>query len=357
MSQNLSQLRNSIDRLDKKLLALLNERASIAEQVAHSKKNEAVEVYAPEREETVVKRIVGRNRGPLAKEDVASIFSEIISSCRALQSRLKVVYLGPEGTFTHLAALKKFGKHVDLIGKGNVVEIFREVERGTADCGVVPVENSIEGAVTHTLDMFFESDLKICAEVTLEVTHYLLGLVKKEKIKKIYSHPQVFAQCRAWIAQHFGGAELIPVSSTSRAAECVVKHKGEAACLGSAALSKLYHLNLISAHTEDAAYNLTRFFIIAKKDSAPTGEDKTSLLFSVKDRVGALYEMLLPFKKNRLNLTKIESRPSKKRPWEYYFFVDIQGHRDSPRVKKALNTLRRKCVFLKVLGSYPTGSR
>lgn len=353
MSQNLSQLRNKIDRLDKKLLAVLNERASIAEQAAHYKRNEAVGVYSPEREEVVMKRIVGRNRGPLAKEDVASIFSEIISACRGLQSRLKVVYLGPEGTFTHLAALKKFGTHVELTGKDNVGDIFREVEKGTADCGVVPVENSIEGAVTHTLDMFFESDLKICAEVTLEVAHYLLGFAKQEKIKRIYSHPQVFAQCRSWIAQHARGVELIPVSSTSRAAECVLKQRAAGACIGSVALRKLYALKLISAHLEDAAYNITRFLIIAGNDSRPTGDDKTSLLFSIKDKVGALYEMLLPFKKNRLNLTKIESRPSKKRPWEYYFFVDIQGHRESANVRKALAALSQKCVFLKVLGSYP----
>ena len=357
MSPNLKQLRDKIDSLDRRLIQVLNKRAAVALEVAQQKKAKGVEVYSPEREDTLLKDIRSRYKGPLSEEALGAIYAEIISACRALQAMVRVVYLGPEGTFTHLAALKKFGKSAEYISKDNVAEIFHAVEAGNADCGVVPVEDPTEGAVTHTLDMFFDSDLKICSEITLEIAHYLLGFIKKEKITKIYSHPQVFAQCRQWLAQHCRKAELIPVSSTSRAAEYVLQQRDHAACIGSVALSKLHRLGMIHAHIEDVAQNFTRFLVIAKKDAALTGDDKTSLLFSVKDRVGALYEMLLPFKHNKLNLTKIESRPSKKRPWEYYFFVDIHGHRQSAHVQRAIRGLAQKCVFLKVLGSYPASSR
>jgi len=354
---NLKQLRDKIDILDAQLIDVLNKRAEVARYIAECKREKGKEVYSPEREDHILKQLALSYKGPLPTEAVTTIYSEVISACRALQAPLRVGYLGPEGTFTHLAALRKFGKSVQLAGQDNIGEIFKEVEDGNADCGVVPVENSTEGAVTHTLDMFFESDLKICSEITLEITHFLLGLTPKEKIKKIYSHPQVFPQCRQWLAHHCRGAELIPVSSTSRAAAMVLQHRSDSACIGSMVLGKLYNLKTINAHIEDASNNYTRFLVIAKKDARPTGDDKTSLLFSVKDKVGALYEMLLPFKHNKLNLTKIESRPSKKRPWEYYFFVDIQGHRESETVQRAIKNLARKCVFLKILGSYPASVR
>jgi chorismate mutase/prephenate dehydratase len=277
-----------------------------------------------------------------------------MSSSLALEKPLRIAYMGPEASFSNLAALKKFGSQVEYVTCDSIADVFLEVEKDAADYGVVPVENSIEGAVTHTLDVLVDSDLKICSQIILDVAHNLLANCPKNKIKRVYSNPQVFGQCRLWLQEHLPGVEQVEVSSTTRAAQIAAKEKNSA-CIASILAGKVYGLKVIAVDIEDSPHNITRFFVIGKTEAGRTGSDKTSILFSIKDKVGVLHEMLMPFKKYGINLTKIESRPSKKRAWDYFFFVDFKGHKEDPRVKKALLALEGKCKFLKVLGSYPVG--
>jgi chorismate mutase/prephenate dehydratase len=277
-----------------------------------------------------------------------------MSSAISSASPVKVAYLGPQATFTHLAAQKRFGSQIEYIPCNNITDVFLEVERDGADYGVVPIENSIEGVVTHTLDMFVDSDLKICAQILLDVSHNLLSKSPLDKIKRVYSNPQVFGQCRLWLQDNLSHADRIEVSSTTRAAQIASKEK-YSGCIASALAAKVYGLKIIAADIEDSPHNVTRFLVIGKKDTGQTGCDRTSVMFSIKDHVGALHDMLVPFKKYRVNLTKIESRPSRKKVWDYYFFLDLQGHYKDTGVKKALDDLEDKCTFLKVLGSYPSG--
>jgi len=351
---SLSKLRKKIDALDRKLINLLNLRAQATKKIGKIKINTGKSIYAPERELEVLRKIAGLNRGPLKKGALEAIYREVMSASLALEKPLKIAYLGPAASFTNLAAIKKFGSQVNYVACNSIVEVFLEVERGTADYGVVPIENSIEGAVSHTLDVFVDSDLKICSQVILEVSHNLLANCEKNKIRKIYSNPQVFGQCRIWLLKNLPDAELVDVSSTTRAAEMVKKEKNSAA-IASLLASKIYGLKVIASGIQDSLHNITRFLVIGRNVVEKTGSDKTSLLFSIKDHVGALYELLMPFRKYGVNLTKIESRPSKKKAWEYYFFVDISGHFDDGKVKKALKELEPKCNYFKILGSYPIG--
>ncbi len=350
----LKKLREKIDSIDEKILKLLSQRAKEVMGVSQLKKEIKLQSYSPEREALILSRLKKLNKGPLASEDLDMIFREIVSVCRSLRTELKVAYLGPQGTFTHLATIKKFGKKPKHIPAESIPGVFEKVEKGAVDYGVVPIENSIEGVVNYTLDMFFDSPLKVCAEIVLNISHSLLGASGK-KIKRIYSNPQVFAQCREWISQNYPRIELIPTSSTAKAAQEAKKYPG-GACIGNSILAQLYGLKVIASSIEDSSSNVTRFLVIAKNDSPTSGKDKTSVLFSIKDRVGALHDVLFSFKKHRINLTKIESRPSKKKPWDYYFFVDFEGHRDSALFKKALKELEKGCVFVKILGSYPKES-
>jgi len=351
---NLESLRRKIDKIDKKLVELLNSRARITLDVARIKNKLGKSIYSPDRERQVLRRVIAQNKGLMSASALEAIYREIMSSSLALEKPLSIAYLGPEATFTHLAALKRFGQQVNYLACQGISDVFLEVERQAADYGVVPIENSIEGAVTHTLDMFMDADLKICAQILLDVTHNLLANCSKEKIKRIYSNPQVFGQCRLWLQENLPDAERVEVSSTTRAAQLAADKK-DSACIASSLAAKVYKLEIIAADIEDSPHNVTRFLVIGKDDVGQTGKDKTSIMFSIKDRVGALHDMLVPFKKYGISLTKIESRPSKKKAWDYYFFVDLQGHRDNPRVKKALQELENKCKFLKVLGSYPIG--
>ncbi len=262
--------------------------------------------------------------------------------------------MGPQASFSNLAALKRFGSQVNFVVCDSISDVFLEVEKDTADYGVVPIENSIEGAVTHTLDVLVDSDLKVCAQIILDVAHNLLANCAKDKIKRVYSNPQVFGQCRIWLKENLPGVEQIEVSSTTRASQIAAGEKNSA-CIASLLAGRLYRLKVIARDIEDSPQNITRFLVVGKTDVGKTGCDRTSILFSIKDRVGALHEMLLPFKKYRINLTKIESRPSKRRAWDYYFFVDLEGHIQDIRIQKALSELERKCKFLKILGSYPIG--
>ena len=351
---SLDKLRKKIDALDAKLISLLNLRAEATKKIGKIKIGSGKSIYAPEREMQVLRKIASLNKGPLKKKALEAIYREVMSASLALEKPLKITYLGPQASFANLAALKKFGSQVSYVACNSIADCFLEVERGTADYGVVPIENSIEGAVSHTLDVFVDSDLKICSQIILDVSHNLLANCAKNKIHKVYSNPYVFGQCRIWLQKNLPDAQLVDVSSTTRAAEIAKKEKNSAA-IASLLASKIYGVNVLASGIQDSLHNVTRFLVVGKNVAVRTGHDKTSLLFSIQDHVGALYETLLPFRKYKVNLTKIESRPSKKKAWEYYFFVDIAGHQDDDKVKKALKELERRCTYLKILGSYPVG--
>ncbi|MDD4953436.1 MAG: prephenate dehydratase [Candidatus Omnitrophica bacterium] len=350
----LNSLRKKIDSLDSQITKMLNMRARITLSIAASKEKSGKSIYSPDRERQVIRKITKENKGPLGDSALEAIYREVMSGCLALEKPLKISYFGPQATFTHLAALKRFGSQVGYVACDSIADVFLEVERGNADYGVVPIENSIEGAVTHTMDMLVDSDLKICAQIILDITHNLLANCPKAGIRRVYSISQVFGQCRLWLQENLPGVEQIEVSSTTRAAQIAAKEK-KSACIASILAAKIYKLKVIASDIEDSPHNITRFLVVGKSSVPRTGFDKTSVLFSIKDRVGALHDMLMSFKKNKINLTKIESRPSKKKAWDYYFFVDLQGHQDDAKVRKALWELEQKCTFLKVLGSYPTG--
>ncbi len=351
---NLQSLRRQIDSIDKKIVKLLNMRTKITLNIVKLKRKIGKSIYSPDREREILGKITAQSKGPLSAHALEAIYREIMSCSLSLEKPLEVAYLGPEATFTHLASLKRFGSRVKYIPSNSISDVFLEVERDNAHYGVVPVENSIEGAVNHTLDMLIDSELKICAQVILDVSHNLLARFPKNQIKRIYSNPQVFGQCRIWLKENLGHAENIEVLSTTRAAQIAAREK-YSACIASLLAAKIYKLKVIASRIEDSPHNITRFLVIGKTDVPRTGRDRTSIMFSIKDRVGALHDMLATFKRHGINLTKIESRPSKKKAWDYYFFVDLEGHRDEPKVKKALCELDNKCKFLKILGSYPIG--
>jgi len=350
----LQALRKKIDGIDKKIIRLLNMRAEVTLGVAKVKQKTGQSIYAPDREREVLRRIAALNKGPLAKGALEAIYREVMSSSLSLEKPLKIAYMGPQASFSHLAALKRFGSQVGYVSLDSISDVFLEVEREASDYGVVPIENSIEGAISYTLDMFMDSDLKICAQIILDVSHNLLANCPKLKIKRVYSNPQVFGQCRIWLEENLPNAEKIEVSSTTRAAQIAAKEKNSS-CIASSLAAEVYKLKVLAAEIEDSPHNITRFLVIGRADAAKAGHDKTSIMFSIKDRVGALHDMLMPFKKAKINLTKIESRPSKKKAWDYYFFMDLEGHKDESAIKKALSQLERKCNFLKILGSYPIG--
>ena len=349
---NLKNLRKKIDEIDKKIVNLLNKRAELTLGIGEIKSKKNRQIYAPDREKKVYENILKRNKGPLDKEAIKSIYREVMSASIALEKSVKVAYLGPTASFTHLASLKKFGSSIKYLSCDSIADVFSDVEKDRADYGVVPIENSTEGAVTYTLDMFVHSNLKICSEILLEISHNLLSNVPKDKIKKVYSNPQVFGQCRMWLKMNLPKTPLIEVSSTTEAAQKAKRSK-DAAAIASEMAAKTYGLKIIAKSIEDNPNNVTRFLVIGKEEALPTGLDKTSIIFSVKDRPGALYEMLVPFKKNNINLTKIESRPSKIETWKYYFFLDLEGHGEDKKVKKAVSELEKNCLYLKILGSYP----
>jgi len=351
----LKNLRQEIDSIDARIVGLLNKRAKIILDVGKVKRRSNKPVYVPEREKAVYDKLVAANKGPMPNESLKAVFREVMSGSLQLERPLKIAYLGPEFTFTHLASLKKFGSSVDYTGCETITDVFSEVEKKRADYGVVPIENSIDGAISHTLDMFIDSDLKICSEIYLEVSQNLLSKeADKAKIRKVYSKAQVFGQCRLWLEANLPGVELAEVSSTAKAAEIASREKG-AACIASELAAKKYGLKTLYSSIEDSSHNVTRFLVIGRIEARPTKKDKTSIMFSVKDRAGALHDMLVPFKRHGINMTKIESRPSKMRAWEYCFFVDLEGHHEDAKARKALDELRSSSIYLKVLGSYPVG--
>jgi len=351
----LEELRKKIDKVDKKILDLLNQRGEVAIRISHLKKDKNINAYSPDREAKIISRLKKINKGPLFSKDIEGIFQEILSVCRAKNKIVKIAYFGTEAAFTHMAALKIFGKSADYQGGNAISDVFNSVENLAADYGVVPIENSTEGAVNHTLDMLIDSELKICSEAYLPIEHNLLSKCNAiSSIKKVYSHPQVLAQCRHWLERHMLEVQ-VEVGSTTKAAQIATREKDSAA-IASKLAGKRFKLNALARSIEDSPHNITRFLVIGKQDVEPTKHDKTSIVFSMKDKAGALHDVLVPFKKAKINLTKIESRPSKRKAWKYYFFVDMTGHKNNSSVQKALRQLEKQCTFFKILGSYPKGS-
>ncbi|MFQ5464573.1 MAG: prephenate dehydratase [Thermodesulfobacteriota bacterium] len=352
----LKKLREEIDAIDLEILRLLNKRAKVVIDVGRAKTRGKQEYYVPERELEIYRRLTQKNTGPFPSGAVKNVFREVISACLALEKPLKIAFLGPVATFTHQACMQHFGLSGEFIAKKDIADVFLDVESGRAEFGVVPVENTSEGVVSHTLDMFVSSELKICAEIMLEVTLALLNKGGKlEGIRKVCSHPHAIAQCKDWIKNNLPKALVFDVSSTAMAAK-LASEDPDVAAIASAAAASLYDLRVIERNIEDHPHNFTRFLVIGRKETSRTGGDKTSLVFAIKDAPGALYSMLQPFAERGLNLTKIESRPIKTKAWEYLFYIDFDGHITDANVKAAVDELSEHCAFLKVLGSYPKSS-
>ncbi|MDE3224650.1 MAG: prephenate dehydratase [Nitrospirota bacterium] len=356
--QDIQHFRKEIDRIDDEILRLLNERSKSVIEIGKLKKesDSNANLHTPGREAEIVNRLMAQNQGPFPNEAIRPVYREIMSASLSLEGPQKVAYLGPAATFTHLACIKKFGASAQYIPVNSIKDVFDEVERGRANFGVVPIENSTEGVVNYTLDMFVDSTLLIYGEVLLEVSHYLLSKTGRlDDIAKIYSHPQPIAQCRHWLETNLPQVPVSEVTSTARAAELCATDPA-AAAIASELAAQLYGLKIIKARIEDNVHNFTRFLVLSKKAPERTGKDKTSVMISVKDKVGALYDLLRPFASHGLNMTKIESRPSRRKAWEYIFFVDVEGHIDEEPVKKALEEIKSRCLFMKILGSYPAHS-
>jgi chorismate mutase/prephenate dehydratase len=349
----LDEWRTRIDEIDRRLLELLNRRAELAVRIGQAKRESGAPTWVPEREQGLVDELLRINPGPLPEVALRAIWTEILSASRRLQRPFRVAYLGPPGTNTHVAGLRHFGASADYVPTRGIREVFEEVERGRADVGVVPIENSTEGVVNHTLDGLIESDLLISGEVSLEIHHHLLGRAAAlADVKRVVSHPQALAQCRSWLDRHLPQADVGEVASTAAAAEHALADPTVAA-IASELAARTYGVPVLRERIEDHAQNVTRFVVVGGRLAGRTGRDKTSILFSIRDDVGALYRILEPFAAARLNMTKIESRPTRRRPWEYVFFVDFEGHREDPVTQGVLAAVRERCMFLKVLGSYP----
>jgi chorismate mutase/prephenate dehydratase len=353
--KKLKELRKRIDAIDEAILDALNKRADVVLEVARTKRDSKAKFYAPSRENEVIARLIRLNKGHFPNEGLKTVYREIMSASLALEEPLKVAYFGPKATFTHLAGLRQFGSSADFMPYESIKRVFEAVDSGNAEYGVVPIENSSEGIVSHTLDMFIDYDLSICAEVLLEVSHHLMSKSgRKRDIKKIYSHPQPAAQSRGWLEANMSNILVVEAASTAKAAEMAAAD-GKTAAIASELAAKVYGLRFVNRHIEDNRRNYTRFLVISREAHPPTSKDKTSIMFSAKDRPGALYDVLAPFKRAKINLTKIESRPSRRKAWEYIFFVDMLGHIEDKKVQKAIDGMKDACLFLKVLGSYPCG--
>jgi chorismate mutase / prephenate dehydratase len=353
--EKLKTIRQRIDQIDQQLQSLIVERAEAAQQVARIKLSEDPDAifYRPEREAEVLRKVKERDTGPLDGEELARLFREIMSVCLALEQPLNVAFLGPEGTFTQTAALKHFGHSVHTHSMASIPDVFREVEAGACHYGVVPVENSTEGVVSHTLDTFLTSPLRICGEVSLRIKHNLLGRdVEMSTIRKVYSHSQSLAQCRGWLDLHLPHAERIAVGSNAEAAHLAVDEAGAAAIAGDSA-AEIYQLDSLASNIEDEPGNTTRFLVIGQQDAASSGDDKTSLMFTTLNRAGGLHTMLSPFAKYGISMTRIESRPSRRGQWDYVFFADVDGHRQDDNLRHALQELDQVAAQVKILGSYP----
>ena len=351
----LQEIRKEIDLLDLKIQDLINQRATAAQAIAKIKLEEDQDTffYRPEREAAILKKIQHRNQGPMGDEEMARLFREIMSACLALEQPMKIAYLGPEGTFTQAAALKHFGHSVKTISMTSIPDVFRDVESGAANYGVVPVENSTEGVINHTLDMFLNSPLFICGEVSLRIHHHLLSMEKDlSTIKRVYSHQQSLAQCRLWLDRNLAQAEQVTVGSNAEAAKLARTEQAAAAIAGEMA-AELYQLKGLARSIEDEPDNTTRFLVIGRQKVYPSGEDKTTFLCATRNVAGGLNSLLEPLARHGISMSRIESRPSRQGNWDYVFFIDIEGHQNDPAVASALEELKMQSKMLKILGSYP----
>src|SRR5579871_1534373 len=350
---SLPEWRKEIDRIDEQVIQLLNHRAELVQQIGHAKSHTRSHYFTPEREHTVFKRLLSLNKGPLDAAAVRAIYREVISACRALEKPLAVAFLGPEGTFSHLASIARFGTSSHFVPVESISEVFAQVERSVADYGIVPVENSWAGVVPETLDTFMNSNLRVVSEVYQSITHNLLTRCEAlEGIKRLYTHFQPLAQCRQWLTNHLPGVEKVEASSTSRAAEMAAQD-AESAAIATSLAAERTGLPILCEHIEDNPSNRTRFLVLGYNEPEPTGKDKTSLMFSVHNRAGELVHALNAFEKYDVNLTMIESRPTKTAAWQYLFYIDVQGHTKDLAVTKAISLLKEHSLFVRVLGSYP----
>ena len=353
---SLRHLRTQIDKLDLQLLKMINERANLAAEIGRLKNDHGNEVFSPAREEEVLQNVLESNKGPLDSTTIRAVFREVMSGARALQKIVKIAYLGPEDSFSHLAAVERFGHAVDFIQVGSIAAVFEEVNRSHVDFGVVPLENSTDGRVADTLDMFLRlPQIKICSEVRLPIHHNLLANCDQEKIRRVYSKEQALSQCRTWLSKNVPQAHLIPVSSTAVAAQTALREEG-AAAVASREAAVRYGLRVLFSDIEDSPFNETRFAVIAMQESSRGDKGKTAIVFKVPHNPGSLVDALGIFKQNKLNLTWIESFPAKSPRAEYVFFVDFEGHHEDPKVKRALASLGEHCELLSILGSYPVSS-
>jgi len=355
---DVAAFRAEIDRLDRDMVAQLSRRAELARLIGEAKALKGAAVFAPGREEDVFRRIAEVNKGPLSEQSLRAIWREIMSASRALEQPLTICHFGQPGAFTHLAAQLKFGHSVTYAAVEDIAAVFAEVEKGHADYGVVPIENSTDGSITDTIDNFLATNLRIISELHLKVRHHLMAACPRDQIARVYSRHTVFRQCRSWLAANMPGVELIELVSTTKAAERVANEAGSAA-IGNSEAATQFGLPIIASDIQDNPNNTTRFVVIGhpSKASAPSANDKTSLMFGVQDRPGALYECLLPFHNAGINLSRIESRPSRRRPWEYLFFIDITGHQSEPTITAAMAELGKHASTVEVLGSYPRAER
>jgi chorismate mutase/prephenate dehydratase len=347
----LNKIRDKIDEIDQQIVELLNARYRQVEKVGHWKKQNGSPIYVPEREKALLQKICKYNQGPMTNDILRAVYREIMSGALKLESALKVTYFGAPGSFTHQAALSKFGHSVELHAADSIAEVFKAIEAERSDYGCVPVENSTEGAVTHTLDTLVNTNLSICAELNLPIHHNLLSRSTFDKIKRVYSHIQVLGQCREYLQKNLQGVDIIETASTTKAAMIAVEEEG-AAALGGKIAAELFDLNILAENVEDFSNNTTRFLILGKQTTQPTGDDKTSVCFAIKDKVGALYDCIKPFKDKGITMTKVESRPMKNANWEYCFFIDVLGHREDKIIQEAFSELENSCSFFKILGSY-----
>ncbi len=354
--EKIKPLRRKIEAVDRQILRLLNERAEIVMEVGKVKSEMNMDYYNPQREEEILRRLETENSGPFPGWAIRSVYREVISACRALQAEMTVAFFGPPATFSHLACIQHFGSSVRMLPENTVQDVFEAVERGEADYGVVPIENSTEGPVSQTLDMFIKSEVRICGEILTRISHDLLSQSgSAEDIQKIYSHPQALGQCREWLRKNFPHAQLEEAGSTAKAAQMAAEDPTAAAIAGSLA-AHLYGLKVVVSQIEDNLQNYTRFLILGRQEAEKTGRDKTSLLFSVAHAPGTLFRALQVFYEKGVNLSKIESRPTKGKPWEYVFFIDFEGHSKDPHIAEALSKVKEQVFFIKILGSYPQRS-
>jgi chorismate mutase/prephenate dehydratase len=355
--EKIKPLRQKIEAVDRQILRLLNERAEIAMEVGKVKSEGNLDSYDPQREDEILGTLVLQNNGLFPKQAIFPVFREIISACRSLETEMAVAYLGPPATHTHLACFEYFGSSIQTQPKESIQEVFEAVERKRANYGIVPIENSTEGSVNQTLDMLTESEVMICGEVMIQVSHHLLSQNgKSEDIRKIASHPSALEQCRKWLRKSFPQVEVAETVSTAKAAQMAAEN-GKVAAIASSLAGHLYGLRVVESQIEDYLNNTTRFLVIGLQPSPRTGKDKTSILFSISHEPGSLYQALKPFSEKGINLTKIESRPMKGKPWEYIFFVDMEGHATDAPIREVMSDLGRSALFLKLLGSYPQRSQ